>query len=81
MVHEGMGVADADERNREIRLRNKARRQGLFLHRSKRRDPDAIDYGCYWLNRIEDGIPVFGSEDGRPIVTLDQIENFLKRAK
>ena len=33
----------------ESRLRRAARRQGLFLSKSRRRDPNALDYGLYAL--------------------------------
>ena len=34
---------------RENRLRRMAKRQGLRLEKSRRRDPRALDYGGYWL--------------------------------
>jgi hypothetical protein len=34
---------------RENRLRRMAERQGLVLHKSRRRDPRALDYGTYQL--------------------------------
>ena len=43
-----MGAASID-RVRENRLRRAARRQGYVLHRSRTRDPRALDYGSYWL--------------------------------
>jgi hypothetical protein len=39
----------AHPRTREIRLRNTAKRRGLELHRSRRRDPNAIGHGCWCL--------------------------------
>ena len=33
----------------EARLRRMARRQGLILSKSRRRDPNALDYGLYAL--------------------------------
>lgn len=33
----------------ENRLRAAAKRQGLRLEKSRRRDPRALDYGSYWL--------------------------------
>jgi hypothetical protein len=36
-------------KSREIRLRNAAKRQGLELRKSRRRDPLAIGHGCFCL--------------------------------
>lgn len=38
-----------DEKIHENRLRRKAKRQDYELVKSRRRDPDAKDYGAYWL--------------------------------
>lgn len=38
-----------DEKVRENRLRRMAARQGLALHKSRRRDPYAKDFGLYWV--------------------------------
>lgn len=56
---------------RENRLRATAKRQGLTLHRSLRRDTRALDYGKYWLFR--DKIVVTPAAG----VTLDEIEQHL----
>ena len=40
---------------RENRLRRKADRMGLLLSKSRRRDPDALDYGLYALIMPETG--------------------------
>ena len=37
------------EKARENRLRRKAERQGYKLEKSRRRDPDATDFGVYKL--------------------------------
>jgi hypothetical protein len=34
---------------KENRLRRIAARRGLALKKSKRRDPQALDYGAYWI--------------------------------
>jgi len=39
----------AENKVHENLLRRMAGRQGLTLHRSRRRDPRALDYGRYWL--------------------------------
>ena len=72
---------------REARARRKADRQGLQLTKSRRRDPDAWDYGRYWLwkasaNRQREN-PVAGlpKHDGegrlRFGLTLDEVEAYL----
>lgn len=56
---------------RENRLRATAKRQGLVLHRSPRRDTRALDYGKYWLFRDNIGVTAVAG------VTLDEIEQHL----
>ena len=53
------------------RLRRKAARQGYELHKTRRIDPDARDYGTYTL------VP----EKGRPrtFASIDEVEKFLTR--
>lgn len=41
------GIMTAKEKTRENRLRRKLERMGYRLHKSRRRDPDAWDYGLY----------------------------------
>lgn len=48
----------------ENRMRRKAERQGLKLAKSRRRDPDALDYGTYWLVDAATSIQVLGDEWG-----------------
>jgi hypothetical protein len=65
------------EASREHRLRRMAERQGLELHKSRRRDPRALDYGR-WKILDERGKPVAGTDHaGRAAMTLDEIENYL----
>lgn len=61
-----------EEKVRENRLRRMASRQGLTLHRSRRRDPRALDYGLYWLRNANDE-PAIAPEG----TTLDEIERYL----
>jgi hypothetical protein len=42
-------MGDGEDTNREGQLRRAARRQGLVLRKSRRRDPRAIDFGVYYL--------------------------------
>lgn len=53
---------------RENRLRRAAKRQGLQMVKSRRRDPRALDYGEYVLFK---GADVVGSGD------IDEVEVFL----
>jgi hypothetical protein len=63
-----------EEKVRENRLRRAAERQGARLDKSRRRDPNAADYGLYWLINREDPDLIFGGQFG---VTLDAIEEEL----
>jgi hypothetical protein len=65
-----------DLKVRENRLRRAAARQKLFLSRSRRRDPPALDYGRYAL--LRDGAAVHGvAQDGAYTLTLDEVETLL----
>ena len=66
-----------EKKIRENRLRNKADRQGLRLIKSRRRDPDAIDYGGYMLVDIETGGAVLGSGSFQFQADLDDVEEYL----
>jgi hypothetical protein len=78
---------EQDEKVRENRLREVARRRGYQLRKSRRRDPLAVDFGRYYvapgdldfgewfLSRGEiNGVP-FGNVSG--FETLDDVESFL----
>lgn len=62
---------DQSDKVRVNRLRRKAARQGYELHKTRRIDPDARDYGTYKL------VP----EKGKPKVfaSIDEVEAFLTR--
>ena len=68
------------EKVRENKLRRIAARRGLMLQRSKRRDPDALDFGKYWLVDISSNGVIFGGPGvtGFPDADLDEIEAYLK---
>jgi hypothetical protein len=59
---------------REGRMRRPARRQGLRLIKSSRRDPLAVDFGTYWLADNRHNVPILGDQFG---VSLDDIEQYL----
>jgi hypothetical protein len=44
-----MSRVDTAEKVRENRLRRVAGRRGLRLEKSRRRDPQAMDYGLFWI--------------------------------
>jgi hypothetical protein len=68
---------------RENRLRRAAQRQGVVLHRSRRRDPRALDFGVYYLHEPPARGPRYrsGPEDMPPDgpLSLDQVEAWLNR--
>jgi hypothetical protein len=73
---------DAEEKVREARLRRMAERQGLYLQKSRRRDPLALDYGGYQLIDPGSSLLVFGELAGRGFgASLDGIEDYLRRPR
>jgi hypothetical protein len=62
---------------REDRLRRMAQRQGLMLEKSRRRDPNALDFGCYRLIDTNTKGVVFGATPLPYSATLDEIEAWL----
>ena len=58
-------VAKRVNRREEKAARTMARLQGLVLRKSRRRNRDAPDYGCYNLFDKDTGAPVFQPNDGR----------------
>lgn len=68
-----------DEKVRENRLRRMLQRRGLSLLKSKRRDPKAIDFGCYIIVDASTSAVVAGSDDSqRPYsLTIDDVEGWL----
>jgi len=69
---------------RENRLRRVAKRRGLRLVKSRRRDPRAVDYGGYMLvrdnNAVVGDIPIGDRyPPGSYLNTLDEIEAYLNR--
>jgi hypothetical protein len=69
---------DTAEKVREARLRRAAARQGYALAKTRRRDPNAWDYGTYMITDLRTNAVVAGTEViGRPSWTLDDIEGWL----
>ena len=68
------------EKVRENRLRRMAERQGLALHKNRRRDPRARDYGLYWLQWVDAATPSHDAWIGYPDgLTVDEVEAYLTR--
>jgi hypothetical protein len=72
-------MTDTAVKSRENKLRRKARRLGYRLEKSRRFDPDAVDYGLFAL------IDPHGKAVNPPLPgkfkhswTIDQVEGFLK---
>ena len=69
---------DQDEKVRENRLRQVAKRRGYELSKSRRRDPLAVDFGVWRLWRASIGGP--GGDvltGGIELDSLDKVEKFL----
>ena len=62
---------DVQEKVRENRLRRVLDRRGLGLRKSRRRDPEALDYGNYWIIDPILNCLVDGGEWG---MSLDDVE-------
>ena len=60
----------AQQKSAEIRVRRMAERQGLRLHKSRRRDRMASDYGVYTLTTARNRVIARGA--------LNAIEAFLR---
>lgn len=67
-----------NEKIRENRLRRAARRQGMMLMKVRRRDPDAVDYGRYWLIDPSTNCVVSGFDGYNNTGSLDDVEEWLR---
>lgn len=72
-----MDSSTTDDKVRENLLRRMAHRQGLRLHKSRRRDPRAYDYGMYMLTDEDTNIIEYGDRNNGYGCTLDDIEKYL----
>jgi hypothetical protein len=70
----GYMMATNEERTRENRARRVAERRGYRLEKTRRRDPQAIDYGTFYLISITTEKQALASK------SLDEIEAFLEKA-
>ena len=70
--------AQTTEQLGESRVRQMAERRGMRLHRSRRRDPTALDYGRCMLRDTNTRVIVAGTTStGRARWTLDDVEAYL----
>ncbi|MBA3584720.1 MAG: hypothetical protein H0W36_09390 [Gemmatimonadetes bacterium] len=66
-----------EDKVHENRLRRMAERQGLFLKKSRRRDPRSLDYGRYMLVDSFTNTIVAGELNSPRALTLGEIEEYL----
>ena len=59
----------------ENRLRRVAQRRGLRLEKSRRRDPNALDYGQWWVMDESTRGLVFGGQWG---ASLEDVRDYLE---
>ncbi len=69
-----MTTPEVTDDRRENRVRQMAKRQGYILSESRRRNPNALDFGMYWLSYTDSGFRVFGGDDWA--VDLDDVEEW-----
>lgn len=67
------------EKTHENLIRRRLTRRGLMLRKSRRRDPDACDYGMLWVVDPERNCVVFGHQYQQRITLVD-IEAWLDDA-
>lgn len=63
----------------ENRVRNMAKRQGLELQKSRRRDPKALGFGGYMLIDIATNTVITGADPYPHSLTLDDAEAWLSK--
>ncbi len=67
-----------DDKNRETRLRRVAADMGLALRKSRARDPNRLDYGCYRIEDSRSGCRIAGTYPYAYSLTLDDVEQTLE---
>jgi len=65
-------VRNIEREVRENRLRRMADRQGIEIHKNRRRDRRAKDYGLWSLNDPDRGVVLSG-------LSTDEVETYLLR--
>ena len=72
----GTEVQLTDEKVRENRLRRVAERRGYRLLKSRRRDPEALDYGGYMLLDAASNTVILGASPRAIFATLEDVEKY-----
>ena len=68
------------EKSRETRIRRAVTRRGYQLVKTRRRDPNAWDYGTYMITDPRTSAVVAGTGSlGRPHWSLDDVQEWLDR--
>lgn len=70
-------MMDIADRVRENRVRRVAQRRGLRIVKSRRRDPRALDYGCYCIVDADTNCVVAGGGQKHFHWSLDDVEKWL----
>lgn len=70
---------DQREKVRENRLRRMAKRQGVAVVKSRRRDPRALDFGGYGIIDPQRNAWLAGADHHAFELSLDQVEDWLTR--
>lgn len=71
-------ATEQSEKVRENRLRAMAERQGLSLHKSRRRDPRAMDFDRWMIVDAFTNSIVAGELNTPRALSLDEVEAYLK---
>lgn len=68
-----------NEKTQENLIRRKLGRMGYSLVKSRRRDPDALDYGCYEIVDVRTNFAVFGvGPTGLPSASLEEVKEWIE---
>ncbi|MBF0321785.1 MAG: hypothetical protein HQL62_02385 [Magnetococcales bacterium] len=70
---------ETNDKIKENRLRRMAKRQGLCLKKSRRRDPRAVDFDGYMLVDAYENFVVVGGGAFFFSATLEDVEDYLTR--
>jgi hypothetical protein len=72
---------EVKEKVTETRLRRKLERMGYRLMKSRRRDPDAYDYGGYMIIDAQKNTIVYGSSPIAFCLSLQDVEDWTKEGE
>ncbi len=68
-----------NEKTQENLIRRKLARMGYRLVKSRRRDRDALDYGCYEVVDVRTNFAVFGvGVMGLPSASLEEVKEWIE---